>query len=79
MKIQNATLEQIRLTGLEVLARELGPVKMIRFLQQFEVGHGDYSADRHRLLGEKKINDIVSEIQKPRKHKQNVRAAGNVA
>ena len=79
MKIQNATLEQIRLTGLEVLARELGPVKMIRFLQQFEVGHGDYSADRHLLLGEKKINDIVSEIQKPRKHKQNVRAAGNVA
>lgn len=78
MKMQNATLEQIRLTGLEVLARELGPVKMIRFLQQFELGHGDYSTDRHRLLGEKKVKDISGEIQRHRKHKQNVRAAGDI-
>jgi hypothetical protein len=30
------TGEQIRLAGLEALLRELGPVGMIRFLQQFE-------------------------------------------
>ncbi len=30
------TLEQIRMTGLKALSRELGPVGLVRFLQQFE-------------------------------------------
>jgi len=42
------TLEQIRLTGLEALARDLGPVGMVRLLQQFETGWGDYSVERRR-------------------------------
>ncbi len=44
------TLEEIRRQGIEALARELGPVGMIRFLQQFETGKGDYSAERHQWL-----------------------------
>jgi hypothetical protein len=44
------TLEEIRQRGIETLAQELGPVGMIRFLQQFETGHGDYSAERHHWL-----------------------------
>ncbi|MEW6754665.1 MAG: hypothetical protein AB1505_27325 [Candidatus Latescibacterota bacterium] len=44
------TLEEIRRKGIEALARELGPVGMVRFLQQFETGHGDYGAERHRWL-----------------------------
>jgi len=36
MSTRTMTLEQIRLAGLEALARELGPVGMVRFLQQFE-------------------------------------------
>jgi len=39
-------MEQIRLAGLRALSRELGPVGMIRFLQQFEVGAGDYTKER---------------------------------
>ena len=50
MSTRTMTLEQIRLAGLEALARELGPVGMVRFLQQFETGRGDYSAERHRWL-----------------------------
>jgi hypothetical protein len=38
--IPSATPEQIRRAGLEVLARELGSVGMIRFLQQFDPGAG---------------------------------------
>ena len=67
MKTQDMTLEQIRLTGLEVLARELGPVKMARFLQQFETGTGDYSVDRHRWLGVREVQGVAKEIRQRRK------------
>ena len=66
MRIQGMTLEQIRLTGLEVLARELGPVRMVRFLQQFEAGTGDYSVDRHRWLGEREVEELAGEIRQGR-------------
>lgn len=66
MKTSAMTLEQVRLTGLQALARELGPVGFIRFLQQFETGSGDYSADRHRWLGESSVEDLAQEIKQQR-------------
>lgn len=41
------TLEQIRQEGLEALRKQLGRADMIRFLQQFETGKGDYAKERH--------------------------------
>jgi hypothetical protein len=61
------TLEQIRLIGLEALSRELGPVGMIRFLQQFETGHGDYSSERHQWLDQLSIEELVEQIKQRRK------------
>ena len=43
----NRTLEQIRREGLEALRERLGRAGMIRFLQQFELGSGDYARERH--------------------------------
>jgi hypothetical protein len=37
------TVEEIRRRGLEALRRELGRAGMIRFMQQFEAGSGDYA------------------------------------
>lgn len=56
------TLEQIRRAGIEVLARHLGPVGMVRFLQQFEPGEGNYTEDRHQWLGDpdlKMLGDAI--------------------
>lgn len=64
---QTRTLDQIRLIGLEALSRDLGPVGMVRFLQQFETGHGDYSTDRHGWLGQLTVDEAVTEIQRQRK------------
>lgn len=61
------TLEQIRLTGLEALARELGPVGMVRFLQQFETGRGDYSVERHHWLGKLDVQALAEKIQQRRR------------
>ncbi len=60
------TLEQIRLTGLRALSRDLGPVGLVRFLQQFETGQGDYTVERHQWLGERTVQDLVREIERQR-------------
>ena len=64
------TLEQIRQTGLKALARELGPVGMIRFLQQFKTGHGNYSEERHKWIDDLDVQTLVEKIHKPREEKQ---------
>lgn len=56
------TLEQIREAGLEALTRELGIVGMVRFLQQYEAGRGDYSTDRHAWLDRWTVDEIASVI-----------------
>jgi len=67
MKSSTMTLEQVRLTGLRALSRDLGPVGLVRCLQQFETGYGDYTAERHRWLGEHTVQDLVQEIERQRK------------
>ena len=58
------TLEQIRAKGLTALSRELGPVGLVRFLQQFETGQGDYTAERYQWLGKPTVQELAEEIEK---------------
>jgi hypothetical protein len=67
MKAQLMTLEQIRAAGMAALTRELGVVGMIRFMQQFEIGEGDYSKERHRWLDNQDVETIATRIQEKRK------------
>lgn len=62
MNATNMTLTQIREAGIKALARELGPVGMVRFLQQYETGQGNYTLERDQWLGEPKINDLLEEM-----------------
>ncbi|MCC6567790.1 MAG: hypothetical protein IT315_00985 [Anaerolineales bacterium] len=66
MNAQSMSLEQIRIAGMEALARELGIVGMVRFLQQFETGHGDYSKDRHEWLDNQDMDTVVKRIREKR-------------
>ncbi len=70
MTTQPMTLNQIRNMGLEALMKALGPVGMVRFLQQFEIGKGDYSTERHSWLTEENIDILVQKIEKKRKSKK---------
>ncbi len=56
----------IRKAGLEAVAKKLGPLGMVRFLQQFETGLGDYSRERTQWLKDMDIHEIVTEIKKKR-------------
>ena len=46
------------------LLRELGPVNLVRFLQQFETGYGNYTQERHDWLDQYTVEEIAQEIQK---------------
>ena len=66
MTTETMTLEEIRVAGLAALARELGPVGMVRFLQQFETGQGDYSRERHSWLNQQDVQTLVEKIRQQR-------------
>jgi hypothetical protein len=44
------TPHQVKLRAYEVLVRELGFVDALRFLQQYELGQGDYTKERESML-----------------------------
>ena len=61
------TPAQIRKQGIEALVKALGPVGMVRFLQQFDMGSGNYTRDREKWLKGLRVHDAVEEIKKRRK------------
>lgn len=63
MPEQEKTLEEIREEGIRALITQLGPVGMVRFLQQFETGRGDYTAERGQWLGDPDIRTLAAEIR----------------
>ncbi|MDD1414430.1 hypothetical protein MEN41_07165 [Dolichospermum sp. ST_con] len=42
-------LTEIRQQGYQALIESLGVVGMLRFIQQFEVGYGDYTTEKYQL------------------------------
>lgn len=60
------TLDQIRTQGLAALRRELGAAGMIRFLQQFETGSGDYARVRREWADRATMADIRASASRKR-------------
>jgi hypothetical protein len=63
MNPQAMTLEQIREKGLAVLRKHLGIVGMVRFLQQAEMGSGNYTEERYQWLGDPDLEELAKKIQ----------------
>ena len=52
------TLDEIRREGLAALRQKLGRAGMIRFLQQFARGSGDYAKERHAWVDKTSMADL---------------------
>ena len=52
------TLDEIYREGLQALRERLGAAGMVRFLQQFEMGQGDYARERHAWVDNISLEDI---------------------
>jgi hypothetical protein len=63
MSIQTLDPIAIRKLGLEALAKALGPIGMVRFLQQYEDGIGNYTKERQERLKDFTVKDIIKEIK----------------
>lgn len=53
----------LRKAGINALKKELGSVGAIYFLRQFELGCGNYTAEREQLLSGVTHEDIVKSIR----------------
>ena len=66
--VAQMTLEEIRIVGLKAIADELGPIGLVRFLQMFETGKGNYSEDRHEWVDRLTSEEIDRAISKSNTH-----------
>jgi len=53
----------VRKLGLEALAEALGPVGMAYFIQQYDRGEGDYTAERDKLLADVTTEGLMQELE----------------
>ncbi len=54
---------EIQNKGDEILCEHLGIVGMLKFIQQFDLGFGDYTKEREKILGNPTIDEIKAEIE----------------
>lgn len=57
---------ELRRQGLEALINALGYVGMIRFLEQFDTGSGDYTKERHQRQDGVTVAEIMTQIKQRR-------------
>jgi len=64
--MKTKTLHEIHTDGMDALNKALGPVDMIRFLQMFDEGAGDYTKELKTWL-KKDLHEISREIKEMKK------------
>ena len=57
------TLNEINREALEILYKELGLTKTLRFLSQFTTGKGDYTKWKEDIYKGKSVDDLEKEIK----------------
>jgi hypothetical protein len=64
--MKEKTLQEIHDEGIDALCKALGPVDMIRFIQMYDQGKGDYTKERKQWLSNdlEEIGNEIIEMQK---------------
>lgn len=57
-------IEEITQEAIRLLSRELGVADTMRFLSQFITRSGDYTKDRHALLGDPTVEELFAEARR---------------
>ena len=64
MKTQTKPLSEINSQAIRLLSEKLGVSDTFRFVNQFTIGHGNYTAERDAMFRDVTLDDIVSAIEK---------------
>jgi hypothetical protein len=67
MTVETRPLAEVTQEAIRVLLREIGVVNTLRFLKQYTVGYGNYTAERGELFGAMTVAEIAAEIKQERK------------
>lgn len=67
MNVKLEPMQELNKRAKDALIKEIGAVDALRFLSQFRVSTGDYTAERKRLFEGKSVKDIVQEIKERRR------------
>lgn len=66
MITQAKPLTEITQEALKVLIQILGIVNTVRFINQFNVGYGNYTEEREALFGDMTLDELVTAIKQSR-------------
>ena len=54
---------QIRLERWKALTERLGPAGAMRFMMQYDPGHGHYTKERQELFADLELEDLIAAIR----------------
>lgn len=63
MIVQTKPLSEVTQQALVVLMKEIGVVNTVRFLNQFTMGYGDYTAERDTLFAALTLDELLTAVQ----------------
>ena len=58
------SLYEIRMEGWKALTDRLGPSGAMRFMMQYDPGHGDYSKEREEIFGALTIDQLLEAVDR---------------
>jgi hypothetical protein len=64
------SLYQIRMEGWKALTERLGAAGAMRFMMQYDPGHGDYSSERHEIFAALTMDELVKAVEAQRPHNE---------
>lgn len=54
---------EIRLEGWKALTDRLGPAGAMRFMMQYDPGHGDYTKERQEIFADLRLEDLLAAVR----------------
>ena len=76
MKTQTKPLSEINSQAIRLLSEKLGVSDTFRFINQFTIGNGNYTAERDAMFRDLTLDDIVSAIEKKRQPNKPLNRSG---
>ena len=66
------SLYRIRMEGWRALTERLGPSGAMRFMMQYDPGHGDYTRERQELFADLDLEDALAAAERISREKRQV-------
>ena len=63
-KSSSMSAYEIRLEGWKALTERLGPAGAMRFMMQYDPGHGDYTKEREEIFADVELEDLLAAIRR---------------